>query len=47
VYEWVNVREYCKALWIKALYKCNPLKDHRASLTIAASQVMVVMEELL
>jgi len=26
VYEWVNVRQYCKALWIKALYiyKCNP-----------------------
>jgi len=23
VYEWVNVRQ-CKALWIKALYQCNP-----------------------
>jgi len=24
VYEWLNVRKYCKALWVKALYKCNP-----------------------
>jgi len=23
VYEWVNVRQYCKELWIKARYKCN------------------------
>jgi len=23
VYEWVNVRQYCEALWIKAQYKCN------------------------
>jgi len=24
VYDWVNVRQYCKALWIKSLYKRNP-----------------------
>lgn len=24
-YEWGNVRQYCKALWINTLYKCNPL----------------------
>jgi len=24
VYEWVNVRQYCKALWIKTRYNCNP-----------------------
>jgi len=23
-YEWVNVRQYCKPLWIKVLNKCNP-----------------------
>jgi len=22
--EWVNVRQYCKAIWIKAIYICNP-----------------------
>jgi len=25
VYEWVNVRQYCKALWIKALYTVNAI----------------------
>ena len=25
VHEWVNVRQYCKAFWIKALYKCRPI----------------------
>ena len=24
VHEWVTVRQYCKVLWIKALYKCTP-----------------------
>jgi len=24
VCEWVNVRQYCKSLWIKVLYECNP-----------------------
>ena len=24
VHEWVNVRQYCKALWIEALYECSP-----------------------
>ena len=31
VHQWANVRQYCKALWMKALYKCSPLSinQHR------------------
>ena len=28
VREWGNVRQHCKALWIKALYKCSPFTIH-------------------
>ena len=29
MHEWVNVRQYCEALWIKALYKCSPFNMSR------------------
>jgi hypothetical protein len=28
-HEWANVRPYCKALWMKALYKCSPFTVYR------------------
>ena len=32
VHEWVNVRQYCEVLWVKALYKCSPFKIYHLPL---------------
>jgi len=39
VYEWVNVRQYCEALWIKARYKCNPCTVYRLPLQVLKQEV--------
>jgi len=41
VYEWVNMRQYCKALWIKALYKM--LSIYQWNLELCSKKTLLLL----